>query len=108
MADKKNLLSLAGRLAPLADTLPTQRPPSGNQTEPATPPAKAALRRAAPAAAEPQVQISLTMRRSLRKQLELLCVEANMPMRAFILSALQAKGLDVTETDIEDRRKIRS
>lgn len=45
------------------------------------------------------------MRKSLRKQLARLADDADIPMRAFILSALKAKGLDVTKDDLADLRK---
>ena len=53
----------------------------------------------------------LTCRRkfslSLRKQLARLADDADMTMRAFVLEALKAKGLDVRPDDLLDLRKER-
>ena len=43
----------------------------------------------------------------LRKQLARLADEADMTMRAFVLDALRAKGLDVRADDLADLRKDR-
>ena len=52
-------------------------------------------------------QISLSLRKSLRKELVNLANEAELTMRAFILSALKEKGLSVTDDDLADLRKGR-
>ena len=53
------------------------------------------------------IQFSLSLRKSLRKQLARLADEADMTMRAFVLDALKAKGLDVQPDDLMDLRKER-
>ncbi len=53
------------------------------------------------------MQISLSLRKSLRKELVHLANEAEMTMRAFILSSLKDKGLSVTDDDLADLRKGR-
>ena len=55
--------------------------------------------------AEEVIQFSLSLRKSLRKELARLADDADMTMRAFVLSALRDKGLDVTENDLKDLRK---
>jgi hypothetical protein len=87
---KKDLASVTADLSALAQTMPTQRP---------------TLRAVAPA--EEVIQFSLSLRKSLRKQLARLADEADMTMRAFVLEALKAKGLDVRDDDLADLRKDR-
>ena len=53
------------------------------------------------------MQFSLSLRKDLRKQLGRLADEADMTMRAFVLNALKAKGLDVRPDDLLDLRKDR-
>ena len=53
------------------------------------------------------IQFSLSLRKGLRKQLARLADEADMTMRAFVLDALKAKGLDVRADDLADLRKDR-
>jgi hypothetical protein len=43
----------------------------------------------------------------LRKELARLAAEADMTMRAFVLSALKEKGLKVSDEDLVDLRKRR-
>ena len=50
-------------------------------------------------------QFTLKMRESLHKELARLAFEADMTMRGFIMNALQAQGLSVTEEDLVDRRR---
>ena len=50
------------------------------------------------------IQFSLSLRKSLRKQLARLADDADMTMRAFVLEALKAKGLDVRPDDLVDLR----
>jgi hypothetical protein len=90
---KKDLASVTADLSALAQMMPTQRP--------ARPEAKAI------APAEEVIQFSLSLRKSLRKQLARLADEADMTMRAFVLDALKAKGLDVRPDDLMDLRKER-
>jgi hypothetical protein len=93
---KKDLASVTADLSALAQTMPTQRPKASE------PPA---LRIVAPA--EEVIQFSLSLRKGLRKQLARLADEADMTMRAFVLDALKAKGLDVRDDDLADLRKER-
>ena len=91
---KKDLASVTADLSALASTMPTQRPAISE------PPA---LRVVTPA--EEVIQFSLSLRKGLRKQLARLADEADMTMRAFVLDALKAKGLDVRPDDLMDLRK---
>jgi hypothetical protein len=91
---KKDLASVTADLSALAQMMPTQRP-----SEPPV------LRVVAPA--EEVIQFSLSLRKGLRKQLARLADEADMTMRAFVLDALKAKGLDVRADDLADLRKER-
>jgi hypothetical protein len=87
---KKNFQSIAAQLTPLADTMPVQRAPLAI-VEPAIP-------------AEPLEQFSFELRKSLRRQLHILAIEADTTMRAFVLSALREKGLAVVDSDLLDLR----
>ncbi|SEB02279.1 hypothetical protein [Rubrimonas cliftonensis] len=91
MANTKNLRSVATALAPMAKGLPTQN--------------VVAPRPAAAGEVEPVVQFSFALRKAQRKQLMRLADDADMTMRAFILEALKAKGLEVTDEDLLDLRK---
>jgi hypothetical protein len=93
---KKDLASVTADLSALAQTMPTQRP---MMSEPPV------LRIVPPA--EEVIQFSLSLRKGLRKQLARLADEADMTMRAFVLDALKAKGLDVRDDDLIDLRKER-
>jgi hypothetical protein len=89
----KKDLGTVGSLALLAKDYPTQRAPSkvpGRVGE-----------------GEPVIQFSLSLRKSLRKQLVLLASDADMTMRAFVLHALKDRGLDVQPDDLLDLRKER-
>jgi hypothetical protein len=77
---KKDLASVTADLSALAQTMPAQRK---------------------------VIQFSLSLRKGLRKQLARLADEADMTMRAFVLDALKAKGLDVRPDDLVDLRKDR-
>jgi hypothetical protein len=90
---KKDLASVTADLSALAQTMPTQRL------------AIPALKVVVPA--EEITQFSLSLRKGLRKQLARLANEADMTMRAFVLDALRAKGLDVRADDLTDLRKDR-
>jgi hypothetical protein len=93
---KKDLASVTADLTALAKTMPTQRPMTSE------PPA---LRIVTPE--EEVIQFSLSLRKGLRKQLARLADEADMTMRAFVLDALKAKGLEVRPDDLVDLRKDR-
>ncbi len=133
---KKDLASVTTDLAALAAMLPTQRttasptpapasapvpiPPAANEATPLkivqpepvpvveVPRAKKAKPAREPVKEEePQAQFSFSLRKSLRKQLARLSDDADMTMRAFVLEALKAKGLDVRPDDLIDLRKER-
>jgi hypothetical protein len=97
-------------LAALAGHLPTQKPTAqpvavvAEQDTAPTPPRPVA---AAPASTEETVQFSFGLRKSQRRQLAQLAGDADMTVRAFILDALKAKGLDVKPEDLDDLRKQR-
>jgi len=62
-------------------------------------------KRAADQAAESTSQFTLKMRTSLHQELARMAFERDMTMRGFIMKALKAKGLSVTDSDLVDRRK---
>lgn len=88
---KKDLRSVAASLSAVAAQLPTQN------VHPIAAPR--------PAPAEPMVQFSFGLRKSLRRELQGLAADADMTMRAFILDALKARGLSVTKDDLLDLRR---
>jgi hypothetical protein len=51
--------------------------------------------------------LSMLVRRKLHRELTMMAFEANMPIRSFVLEALKAKGLNVQDIDIEDKRTKR-
>lgn len=115
---KKDLASVTTDLSALASMMPTQRPmPSGPATPSPSPVAEPPVLKmvASTPAKEPApigqgeevTQFSLSLRKGLRKQLARLADEADMTMRAFVLDALKAKGLDVRPEDLADLRKDR-
>jgi hypothetical protein len=57
--------------------------------------------------AEPVEQISLRLRKSVKKQLKRLADDADVTQQVFILMALQKVGIVLTEDDLKDRRKER-
>ncbi len=93
---KKDLASVTADLSALAQMMPTQRAATAESP---------ALKIVAPA--EEVIQFSLSLRKGLRKQLARLADDADMTMRAFVLDALKAKGLDVRPDDLMDLRKER-
>jgi len=99
MTTKKNFRSVASDLASVAERLPTQNVTHARADQ--------AGQGSAPSATseEPQVQFSFSLRKSLRKELARLADDADMTMRAFILNALKAKGLSVTDDDLLDLRR---
>jgi hypothetical protein len=92
---KKNLQSVTANLTDLAATMPSQKPMSVVRSTTAAP-------------SEPLVQFSFSMRRSLRRELDRLAADSEVTMRAFVLDALKAKGLAVTDDDLLDLRKQRA
>lgn len=54
---------------------------------------------------ERQSQVTLQMRQSLHRELARKAFESGMTMRGYIMRALQKAGLDVTDTDLIDRRR---
>src|SRR5882672_10894124 len=111
---KKDLASVTTDLSALASMLPTQRPVTPLAASPGVIPAaepapqSVVPLRPRPAAKQEQtIQFSLSLRKSLRKQLASLAADADMTMRAFVLNALKAKGLSVRDEDLADLRKER-
>jgi hypothetical protein len=91
---KKDFRSVAASLTTVAAHLPTQH------VEPSRP-----TLAVAPTPTEPVVQFSVGLRKSQRKELQRLAADADMTMRAFILHALQERGLSVTDDDLLDLRR---
>ena len=90
---KKDLRSVAASLSQVASPLPTQNvAPTVTASEPADP-------------GEPIVQFSFGLRKSQRRELQRMAADADMTMRAYILSALKEKGLTVTSEDMLDLRR---
>ena len=108
---KKDLASVTADLSALASMMPTQRPtPSAPSVLSPEPPALKVVPPAKPQAeweGEEIKQFSLSLRKGLRKQLSRLADDADMTMRAFVLNALKAKGLDVRAEDLVDLRRER-
>ena len=102
---KKDLASVTTDLSALASMMPTQRPQA--PVPAASDPAPLKVATAPKTKDEGVIQFSLSLRKSLRKQLASLAAEADMTMRAFVLNALKEKGLDVREDDLVDLRKER-
>ena len=94
---RKNLQSVAASLSAVAAQLPTQN------VQPAVPPCPAPVE--VSPSTEPVVQFSFGLRKSQRRELQRLAADADMTMRAFILSALRERGLTVTEEDLLDLRR---
>jgi hypothetical protein len=98
---KKDLASVQTDLSALASMMPTQRPAAAEQHALKVVPPKPKGQ------GEEITQFSLSLRKNLRKQLARLADDADMTMRAFVLSALRDKGLDVRVDDLADLRKER-
>jgi hypothetical protein len=96
----KKDLSAIGNLTNLAANMPTQRPGAPTPEQPVRVVPK-------PKHHEEVTQFSLSLRKSLRKQLANLAAENDMTMRAFVLGALKEKGLSVRDDDLADMRKER-
>lgn len=99
---KKDLANVTANLADLASSLPSQniaRAPAAKKGRAARSKPKLKI------VEEPIIQFSLSLRKSLRKELVMLASDGDMTMRAFVLDALKAKGLSVTDDDVIDRRR---
>jgi hypothetical protein len=96
---RKDLRSVQTDLAALAGALPTQHV-ARTDPPPASPASKAGQ-------GEDIIQFSLSLRKSLRKELARIADESDLTMRAFVLLALREKGLHVTDDDLLDLRKER-
>jgi hypothetical protein len=115
---KKDLANVTTDLSSLASMMPTQRPIASASLAPAPPPVSSATA-VEPLAAKPvaaskprpraddTTQFSLSLRKSLRKQLAKLASDSDMTMRAYVLNALKEKGLSVRDDDLADMRKER-
>lgn len=55
--------------------------------------------------AEAVTQFTMKMRAAQHRQLSVLAFQAGMTMRGFVMNALKAQGLDVSDTDLVDRRR---
>ena len=62
-------------------------------------------RRQSPEHPEAQSQVTLQMRASLHQELARKAFESGMTMRGYIMRALKASGLKVTDADLVDRRR---
>jgi hypothetical protein len=84
-------------------------PPTSSAPSAATPSASNPVSSIKPkvVAEEPVEQISLRLRKSVKKQLKRLADEADVTQQVFILRALQKAGIVLTEDDLRDRRKER-
>jgi hypothetical protein len=105
---KKDLASVTADLSVLASQMPTQRLAAQVPAAPAPPALKVVPTPKAVGAEEAVTQFSLSLRKSLRKQLASLAADTDMTMRAFVLNALKEKGLDVHAADLADLRKERA
>jgi len=56
----------------------------------------------------PEETIQLKVPRGVKRQLAVAAAERGETMRALVLQALKAFGLDIEDDDIHDRRKHRS
>ena len=100
---KRDLKSIQTNLAELAGALPSQRVPEPRPLVTDSQKAPRDVHHEAPG--EPVIQFSLSLRKSLRKELARLAADADMTMRAFVLNALKEKGLAVRGDDLADLRK---
>lgn len=98
---KKNLKDIETNLAVLAAPLPTQHVESARP--PAVTPAR--IKEKKVVSVEPEVQFSFAMPASVRRQLAIKAVEADMTMRGYILAALREKGIEVDDAVIADARR---
>ncbi len=93
---KKDLRSVAASLSQVASPLPTQNVAPVIASPTVVPVAQLT---------EPIVQFSFGLRKSQRRELQRMAADADMTMRAYILSALKEKGLTVTPEDMLDLRR---
>jgi hypothetical protein len=102
---KKDLANVAADLSALASMMPTQKSVVAVPFTAEQPTSKAVV---APKGKDEDItQFSLSLRKSLRKQLASLAASSDMTMRAFVLNALKEKGLAVRDDDLADLRKER-
>lgn len=104
---RKDLRTVQTDLAALAGMLPTQHVTQREPGMPLTVPAASPSSETRAGQGEDVIQFSLSLRKSLRKELARLADEADMTMRAFVLLALRERGLHVTDEDLLDLRKER-
>ena len=102
----KNLKTVTTDLAALAAPLPTQHVVDRAPKEPP----KAVITTKTPrqkpkAATEREVQFSLSLPESARRQLAVKSTEADMTMRGFILAALRDKGIEISDEHFKDARR---
>ena len=103
---RKDLGAVEANLAELAGRMPAQRTSSGAERAGKAASAEVSIDEVIEHLKTEEVtQFSLSLRKSLRKELARLADDADMTMRAFVLSALREKGLSVTEEDLKDLRK---
>jgi hypothetical protein len=109
MSSKKDLANVTTDLSALASMMPTQRPAVVAQAPAVSePPSLRVVPKPEPVGEGEEItQFSLSLRKGLRKQLSRLADDADMTMRAFVLNALKAQGLDVRAYDLIDLRKER-
>jgi hypothetical protein len=101
---KKDLANVTADLSALASMMPTQKSVVAVPFT-AEPTSKAVV---APKGKDEDItQFSLSLRKSLRKQLARLAASSDMTMRAYVLNALKEKGLAVRDDDLADLRKER-
>jgi len=93
---KSKLENVTTDLSALAERMPTQRPAAVEAPKPKPKPPD-----------EPITQLSLSLRKSLHKQLIKLAVDADVTLRAFVLGALKKEGLPVRDDDLVDLRRTR-
>ncbi len=99
----KNLKTVETDLAALAAPLPTQHVIDHAPKEPHAAATTKASRQKPKA--EREVQFSLSLPESARKQLAIKAMEADLTMRGYILAALRDKGIEISEDEIRDARR---
>lgn len=104
---RKDLRAVQTDLAALAGGMPTQHVARLEPTVPVSTPDIVPPPVVRAGQGEDVIQFSLSLRKSLRKELARLADEADMTMRAFVLLALREKGLHATDDDLLDLRKER-
>ena len=108
-----DLSALAGSLptqnmtssrTPEAQTLvTTEKSTTGNTAQSRTPEAQTPTIAQSPD--DEIIQVNVSMRKRLRRELNALSNDADMTVRAFVLNALKEKGLSVEAEDLVDLRK---